>query len=422
MNTQSDELSGNGTRQNFIDNTQPREIKHVIFLIHGIRDFASWQNEIAKILQKPGEIRVVGTRYGYFNVFKFLAPWKNHFKALQIIKQDYEATRRQYPNAKISVIAHSFGTYLLGKLIKENKTFKFWKVILCGSVLDQNYAWIDHQDQIGAPDDKDLAKYIINDCGDADIWPALARSAGWHYGYAGTHGFSGPSVSNRVFAGNHGLFFDPKFIEKNWKPFLHDDHFPEERIGHGDAQQAGKVSFFIRFIAGLPLNWFFLICFLAVSYIGVFLIGNNVFGLSMWPATTKVSEISISNLVSRFESYNDKPNELNALKKEFENQQFSFRGKITRNGTTEEGIPFFKKKKTRLFGKFEDEGIPRYFSFWITIIGSDEQLKRTIVHKESTTRPSAYFSGKFVDFNENSGVLFFEDGVITKNTVEELPK
>jgi hypothetical protein len=111
------------------------------------------------------------------------------------------------------VIAHSFGTFVISHLMKEEFDLKFHRIIFCGSVVPYNFSYEQIQDRFVAP--------ILNEVGTRDIWPALAESITSGYGSAGTYGFRRPLVRDRWHNGaGHGYFLDAAFCRKYWVPFL----------------------------------------------------------------------------------------------------------------------------------------------------------------------------------------------------------
>ena len=131
----------------------------------------------------------------------------------------YSAAISLHPRAKISVIAHSFGTYLLGQLLVLHPTIQLHRIILCGSVLQRGYRWDEVQDKISRRSDDSLA--VLNECGDRDYWPVVAKSLNSRYGDAGRHGFThGVYVETVWFRGGHGCFFEGRHCEEVWAPFI----------------------------------------------------------------------------------------------------------------------------------------------------------------------------------------------------------
>jgi pimeloyl-ACP methyl ester carboxylesterase len=192
--------------------------KHVVILVHGIRDFALWQAQIRPALEGE-EFDVEVTNYGRFNLLEFLSPFPYFrrraiatvWNQIRIIKQNYEGYR-------LSIIAHSFGTFVIAQLMKTEFDIKFHRVIFCGSVVRYEFPFEQFQDRFDAP--------LINEVGTRDVWPAIAESVTTGYGSAGTYGFRRPLVRDRWHNGaRHGFFLNSHFCTKFWCPFLRDGAF-----------------------------------------------------------------------------------------------------------------------------------------------------------------------------------------------------
>ena len=119
---------------------------------------------------------------------------------------------------KISIIAHSFGTYCFVKLLEQNPELRFHKVILCGSVVPDLFDWARYAHQIDYENSSGFQ--VINDCGMKDVLPVFAKSITWGYGSAGRFGFGHPRVKDRYFNIGHSGFFDEKFVRTYWLPYL----------------------------------------------------------------------------------------------------------------------------------------------------------------------------------------------------------
>jgi hypothetical protein len=189
----------------------------VVLLIHGIRTQAEWGPMVRSKLEVPGLIEVIPIRYGYFDAFRFWFPfWTRNSPVEKVylqIRVALQKHRKAHPDARLSIVAHSFGTYIVGQILKRGFDLKLHRLILCGSVLPQNFPWHEYQGRFD--DDK-----LVNECGKADIWPILAQSTSWGYGASGTHGFGVVLVKDRYHEGGHGQYFDPKFVETYWEPFI----------------------------------------------------------------------------------------------------------------------------------------------------------------------------------------------------------
>lgn len=240
------------------------EVKHVVILVHGIRDFGTrWMNEIKKSFSRH-EILVEGTHYGYFDVFRFLSPLDHSKRPRKIIAQRIdEAIRAHTLDGRVphvSVICHSFGTHLVTQLLKTNSNVRLHRLILCGSVVKETFDWSRIADQIGDKHNDDKSRFIINDCAEKDPWPALAKAAGWRFGKGGVDGFRNPFVTDRWHEGNHSVFLNAHWAEKHWLPILLGRNLASDetlRYGEGTPE---SLPTWIRLLAAIPLNWLILLC------------------------------------------------------------------------------------------------------------------------------------------------------------------
>ena len=152
--------------------------RDVVILIHGIRDFALWQSAVRESLESDG-FRVEATNYGRMNVLQFLLPF-GYFrrKAVATVWNQVRIVKQNNEGARLSVIAHSFGTFVVAHLMKQEFDVRFHRIILCGSVLPYSFRFEAFQNQFLGP--------IANEVGTRDPWPAVAESVTSGYGSAGT--------------------------------------------------------------------------------------------------------------------------------------------------------------------------------------------------------------------------------------------
>src|ERR1700676_246373 len=88
----------------------------VVVLVHGIRDFGLWESKIRYTLEKEG-FKVEPTNYGRFNLIEFLLPiWFFRRRAIEEVKKQIEIVVKNNPGKPISIIAHSFGTFVIAHL------------------------------------------------------------------------------------------------------------------------------------------------------------------------------------------------------------------------------------------------------------------------------------------------------------------
>ncbi len=131
-----------------------QSIQHVIFVVHGIRDEGYWTQKIARTVQLKGKevgkkYAMVTSSYGYFPMAPFLAPGPRRKKVEWLMDQYAQAVAR-YPGARknFSCIAHSNGTYLIAKALKEYPAVRFEKIIFAGSVVRRGFDWTQFEGRV----------------------------------------------------------------------------------------------------------------------------------------------------------------------------------------------------------------------------------------------------------------------------------
>jgi hypothetical protein len=75
----------------------------------------------------------------------------------------------------MSIISHSFGTYVVSHILTEYERFTWYRIIFCGSVAREDFDFNKVLERFEDP--------LPNKVGTSDFWPALAESAGWAYGW-----------------------------------------------------------------------------------------------------------------------------------------------------------------------------------------------------------------------------------------------
>lgn len=200
--------------------------KHIVVTVHGIRTFGGWQTRLRRLIERANPaIEVQAFIYGYFSAIAFLIPplrWLivRHFRIA------LERLRTNNPTARIDLVAHSFGTYLVGwALAKTQVPLSAHTVLLAGSVLRADFDWSPLIARA-------ILRRLINDCGIDDFVLALSQLGVLFTGMAGRAGFSGlqsTSLQNRYFRGGHSLYFDgvnadpDYFMKTYWIPIFLSD-------------------------------------------------------------------------------------------------------------------------------------------------------------------------------------------------------
>lgn len=182
-----------------------------IVLVHGIRTDGKWQQVVKDQLKDLPNLNVVPTGYGFFSALGLIGPFRR--RPLEKIRRALRQIRRDEPSTRLIVIAHSFGSYITSKILRDDPDIQFNRVILCGSIVSPGFRW----DTV--PFDK-LETPILNDVGTRDWYPALATAITLGYGPSGCFGFQNARVRDRFFNYGHSDFFTPEHIKTYWRPFV----------------------------------------------------------------------------------------------------------------------------------------------------------------------------------------------------------
>ena len=205
----------------------------VICPLHGIRTLAVWQKGLSDLAGRHGWFcRLDRWSYGRFSLLAFLTPWSREAK-LKWLRRQYDAEihdRRldieqgQTP----SVVAHSFGTYILGYTLLRFDFIRFHKVILCGSILPRDFPW----DQLI---ERGQVQAVRNEFGVRDPWVKRVRCFVRGTGPSGASGFTcqHDRLKQEEFEYNHGDYFGLDHMEDRWIPFLNESLVEIPRVQDG---------------------------------------------------------------------------------------------------------------------------------------------------------------------------------------------
>jgi len=166
-------------------------------------------------------------------------------------------TRKKYPHARISVIAHSYGSYIIGRLLKEQVDLELDRLILCGSVLPASYPWEEVVHKFIDGSNGNIPN-VINEYGEKDAWPVLAKAASWGYGDSGTWGFGHVFVQDRNHNIEHNEYLTRDFVTTYWKPFIENGEYKPIK------SKVDPSSWLLSVIGLLPLRWIIVLIVLIV--------------------------------------------------------------------------------------------------------------------------------------------------------------
>ena len=210
---------------------------------------------MAETLESAGFL-VAPTSFGEMPVSRFLLPFQSlRQQAVQRVLTNIRTARELYTPDKISVITHSFGTYVVARILQK-EAWHWHRIIFCGSVVPQDFPLDEVRDRFTPP--------LLNEVGTRDIWPAMAACVTWGYGSIGSFGFNHPAVRTRWHEGfRHSDFLTPDFCKKYWIPFLRDGTIVK------GSDKPSRLPWTIRAITKIPLRWIFLLLCLGLPGLAV---------------------------------------------------------------------------------------------------------------------------------------------------------
>jgi len=198
----------------------------LLISIHGLLSRSEWMKEIAPIASSQGWIYAP---YVYdINDPGLLFSENKRKKVVDDFREWAYDMMHRYNTPSVSVIAHSFGTYIVGAYlngfdINELPPVTFDSIILTGSILSSNFDWEKFRGKsVGkvynmvAPNDE-YVKFMPA----TDLKKLLGMST--TFGNAGLKGFSQQSnlivqSSNSIFTHTNTIKRD--IIETKWMPFI----------------------------------------------------------------------------------------------------------------------------------------------------------------------------------------------------------
>jgi hypothetical protein len=190
-----------------------------VLLLHGIRTHAAWQKALGDALSERGLVHDTYD-YGRFGLSRFASARARRKQVDDFYNWYIDVRERKVPNPKLrhqfrpGVVAHSFGTYIVGHALNTFEDMNFGKIVFCGSILPRDFDWISI---FG----RNQVMEVRNDYGVDDIWSKTARLLVRDAGSSGASGF---------------------FISS---PLVHDHRF--QHFGHSDYFKRGHYEQWIQF-------------------------------------------------------------------------------------------------------------------------------------------------------------------------------
>lgn len=117
----------------------------VVFVVHGIRDKGYWTRKVSRVVtamgrDDGGDVLAIAPTYGYFAMLPFILPWTRRAKVEWLLDM-YVNVRCWHPDARMSYVGHSNGTFILAGAVKACSAVRFHEVVFAGSVVRSTFDW-----------------------------------------------------------------------------------------------------------------------------------------------------------------------------------------------------------------------------------------------------------------------------------------
>lgn len=198
-----------------------RDVRWILAL-HGMNTVGAWQEGFNWLLSNifKHSVPVAIYKYGVVRpgaVLKFRQRELMRGLGARIRRLSDETEKSRFGGVP-DVIAHSFGTWLLGHALQADSDLRVGRVILTGCILRPDFDWASLiPNQVEA---------VLCHTATRDVWASLAHYIIPNSGPSGRCGFNDRStVAHAVLQrGCHSDFFGdktmPDLFEKYWRPFL----------------------------------------------------------------------------------------------------------------------------------------------------------------------------------------------------------
>lgn len=230
------------------------ECDHVVAMIHGIRTPGTWHETVEKMLRAAdNSVNPVSLGYGYLDLFKFLVPSKLIHRAyISDIAKELSRLAKDKKTKRLSIIAHSYGTFLTAHALRQATDVEVSVLILCGSIVPRKFPWHSFADNLGIIDENKYANArVLNDCGWRDVWPVFAHTITWGYGSSGRFGFRTGIVKDRFHNLRHSDFFEAHHVNKFWVPAITEGRIEPQN----DPAPNNFWVWVLSLLTAFPLKW-----------------------------------------------------------------------------------------------------------------------------------------------------------------------
>lgn len=213
--------------------------ERMLISIHGVETEGEWQQKIDPSFEGIDGFAYRKYRYGKFPFWE-VARTSSRDEEIENFAAFYDDLKKENPRS-VSIIAHSFGTYIVGSTLVRFPSVYIDSLVLCGSILATDYDW-------NALRTNGRIKRVLNERA-GDDWVvnkfrnAVLRAAVPYSGPSGVDGFVSTSTALRERVNpqfkHSDHFILVEHCNRYWRPFLFgNEEFTELswRYVEGDAE------------------------------------------------------------------------------------------------------------------------------------------------------------------------------------------
>jgi len=217
-------------------------IDRVLLSIHGVETDGHWQDQIDRSFQGIAGLAYDKYKYGKFRFWEAAFASARDAEIVAFAKKWDEVYRET--GVVPSVVAHSFGTYIICRAMIQFPVLRFDRIILCGSILDRGFDW--PQMIAGG-----RVQAVLNETAGDDVVVALFRNAILRSiitgsGPSGLDGFerNAPMLEQRHYPKlkHSGAFVLRSHCDVFWRPFIFDNAVFSERCRRASTDRAELLT------------------------------------------------------------------------------------------------------------------------------------------------------------------------------------
>jgi len=223
----------------------PAGTEHLIVLVHGIRDPGFWQDDLKAHFERHPHTSVVTAKTDVVDLFRFLSPIvAMRRRPVERIKSVIENAIAAHKDAEVTIIAHSFGTWMVSKILHEDTNIAIDRLVLCGAIVPNDFRW----DRVQKINLRNRRRSIVNEYSPLDFWPLTAKVTTYGYGNTGSRGIGDAGVTDRRHSIPHAGYLNTEFARRYWDPFIY-----QNKIVAADTQPVRAPWYFV--LTRIPFNY-----------------------------------------------------------------------------------------------------------------------------------------------------------------------